>query len=126
MKLEDLTTIGQLTDFLSGTQLVAFSVINKKDDCALWIQRELVRFRYLALQRPSKGVVIRYLMKVSAYARQQHTSDRSIPSGRPGATPPANRVRFQTKTHSDPARVVGGNGRAPQGEGASPRGSPGG
>ena len=28
MKLEDLTTINQLTDFLSGTQAVAFSVIS--------------------------------------------------------------------------------------------------
>ena len=31
MKLEDLTTIDQLTDFLSGTQVVAFSVISDKD-----------------------------------------------------------------------------------------------
>jgi len=30
MKLKDLTTIDQLTDFLSGTQTVAFSVISNK------------------------------------------------------------------------------------------------
>jgi hypothetical protein len=30
MKLEDLTTIDQLEDFLSGTQAVAFSVISDK------------------------------------------------------------------------------------------------
>ena len=73
MKLKDLATIDQLTDFLSGTQLVAFSVLSKKDDCYLWIQQELVRFRYLALPRPSKGVVIRYLMKICGYSRQQLT-----------------------------------------------------
>jgi len=73
MKLEDLTTIDQLADFLSETQLVAFSVISKKDDCYHWIRRELVRFGYLPLPRPSKGVVIRYLMKVSGYSRQQLT-----------------------------------------------------
>lgn len=73
MKLEDLTTIEQLTDFLLGTQSVAFSVLSKKDDCYLWIQKELVRFRYLKLSRPGKGVVIRYLMKVSGYSRQQLT-----------------------------------------------------
>lgn len=33
MKLEDLTTIDQLTEFLSGTQAVAFSVISDKDTC---------------------------------------------------------------------------------------------
>ena len=31
MKLEDLKTISQLTDFLSGTQAVAFSIILDKD-----------------------------------------------------------------------------------------------
>jgi transposase InsO family protein len=73
MKLEDLTTIDQLEDFLSGTQAVAFSVISDKDACYRWIQGELVKFRYLRLSRQGKGVVIRYLMKVSGYSRQQLT-----------------------------------------------------
>ena len=73
MKLEDLTTIDQLTDFLSGTQAVAFSVISDKDACYRWIQGELVKFRYLRLSRQGKGVVIRYLMKISSYSRQQLT-----------------------------------------------------
>ena len=73
MKLEDLTTIDQLTDFLSGTQAVAFSVISDTDACYRWIQGELVKFRYLKLSRQGKGVVIRYLMKISGYSRQQLT-----------------------------------------------------
>lgn len=73
MKLEDLTTIDQLEDFLSGTQAVAFSVISDKDTCYRWIQGELARFRYLGLSRQGKGVVIRYLMKISGYSRQQLT-----------------------------------------------------
>lgn len=73
MKLEDLTTIEQLEDFLSGTQSVAFSVISDKDACYRWIQGELVKFRYLQLSRQRKGVVIRYLMKISGYSRQQLT-----------------------------------------------------
>jgi len=73
MKLEDLTTIDQLRDFLSGTQSVAFSVAGDKDACYRWIQRELVRFRYLQCVRQDKGVVIRYLMKISGYSRQQLT-----------------------------------------------------
>jgi hypothetical protein len=59
MKLEDLTTIDQLTDFLSGTQAVAFSVLSDKDTCYRWIQGELVKFRYLKRSRQGKGVVIR-------------------------------------------------------------------
>jgi len=73
MKLEDLSTIDQLTDFLSGTQAAAFSVISGKDDCYRWIQRVLVKFRYLSSSRRDKGIVIRYLMKVSGYSRQQLT-----------------------------------------------------
>lgn len=73
MKLDDLKTIDQLADFLSGTQAVAFSILNDKDAGYRWIQSELVRFRYLACSRSDKGVVIRYLMKVSGYSRQQLT-----------------------------------------------------
>lgn len=73
MKLEDLTTVDQLSDFLSGTQPVAFSTTSDKDACYRWIQDELRRFHYRKLPRQSKGVVIRYLMKVSGYSRQQLT-----------------------------------------------------
>ena len=63
MKLEDVTTVDQLTDFLSGTQAVAFSVLSDKDAGYRWIQGELVKFRYLTCSRQDKGVVIRYLVK---------------------------------------------------------------
>ena len=33
MKLEDLVSIDQLVDFLSGTQAVAFSVLSDQDVC---------------------------------------------------------------------------------------------
>ena len=59
MKLDDLTTLSQLRDFLSGTQAVAFSVIGDKDTGYRWIQGELVRFRYLScspvLLSPGQG-----------------------------------------------------------------------
>ena len=44
MKLEDLVSISQLSDFLSGTQAVAFTVLCGKDSCYQWIQGELVKF----------------------------------------------------------------------------------
>ena len=73
MKLEDLTTVDQWAEFLSGTQAVVFSVISDKDDCYRWIQGELVKFRYQRRGKREKGVVIRYLMKISGYSRQQLT-----------------------------------------------------
>ena len=46
MKLEDLETIEQLSEFLSGTQAVAFSIILDKDDCYRRIQGALYKFHY--------------------------------------------------------------------------------
>ncbi len=73
MKVEELETIEQLRDLLAGTQQVAFSVISDKRTRYKWIQGELVKFQYLTLPRQHKGVVIRYLMKLSGYSRQQLT-----------------------------------------------------
>lgn len=73
MNAEDLTTIDQLAAFLEGTQPVAFQVISDKDSRYQWVQRTLVKFHYLSLSKPDRGVLIRYLTKVSGYSRQQIT-----------------------------------------------------
>jgi len=73
MKLEELKTIEQLVDFLSGTQAVIFKINTVKEERYNWIRHELVRFNYLSLGKADKGIVIRYLMKVSSYSRQQIT-----------------------------------------------------
>lgn len=73
MKLEDLKTIDELTEFLTGTQIVAFSVISNKDENYQWIEGVLVKFEYRGLSKADKGVVIRYLKKISGYSRQQIT-----------------------------------------------------
>lgn len=53
MKLEELTSIDQLTDFLAGTQAVAFSALSDKDA------------HYMRLPRQGQGVALRYLMRIS-------------------------------------------------------------
>ncbi len=73
MKLEELVSIDQLSEFLAGTQAVAFSILSDKDACYQWIQGELVKFHYLTLPKQDRGIVIRYLMKVAGYSRQQIT-----------------------------------------------------
>jgi len=73
MKLNELTTIEQLSQFLDGTQAVIFKLATVKRERYQWIQHELVRFGYLQLSKADKGILIRYLMKVCRYSRQQVT-----------------------------------------------------
>ena len=74
MNINDLNTIEQLEQFLTGSQAVAFLVASSKDECYRGIQRTLVKFRYAALNKRSKGVVVRFLIKITGYSRQQITS----------------------------------------------------
>ena len=73
MKLDDLRSIDPLRDFLEGTQDVAFAVLTGKDERYRWMQQTLIKFRYRRLSKADKGIVIRYLMKMSGYSRQQAT-----------------------------------------------------
>ena len=73
MNINDLTTIEQLELFLTGTQSIAFLVASNKKDIYRDIQRTLVRFRYPTLNKGSKGVVVRFLIKITGYSRQQIT-----------------------------------------------------
>ena len=73
MKLEELKTIEQLSQFLNGTQVVIFQISTKKKERYDWIQHELVRFDYLQLKKTAKGIVICYLLKITGYSKQQMT-----------------------------------------------------
>ena len=67
-----ITTLEQVRGFLEGAEVVDFAIKDKKERYA-WIQKTLVRFRYLELTKQDKGLIIRYLVKVSGYSRQQTT-----------------------------------------------------
>jgi len=68
MKLEELTTIEQLSQFLEGAQAVIFMVNTLKEERHQWVQHELIRFDFRVLNKVKKGVVIGYLIKVSGYS----------------------------------------------------------
>ncbi len=72
MNDNDITTLEQMRRFLDGTEVVDFA-IEGKDERYAWMQRTLLRFRYRELGKKDKGLVIRYLVKVSGYSRQQIT-----------------------------------------------------
>ena len=73
MNTEEIVSIEQIRLFLNGTQPVAFAVHGDADSSYRWIQTTLVKFSYLTLKRREKGLVMRYLMKITNYSRQQLT-----------------------------------------------------
>jgi len=71
MSLEQLTTITAISQFLEGTQAVAFNVVISKKERYCWVQKTLVAHQYLFLGKADKGTVTRYLMKVTDYSLAQ-------------------------------------------------------
>jgi hypothetical protein len=73
MNIENLTTIEEFEHFIQGNQAVAFTVLGDKNERYQFIQKTLIRFRYITLKKPDKGIVNQYLKKVTGYSRQQLT-----------------------------------------------------
>ena len=73
MNIKDLKSIEELGAFLSGTQRIVFEVASNKDERYRWIENTLCQFSDMTLGRSDKGLLIRYLVKVSGYSRQQLT-----------------------------------------------------
>jgi hypothetical protein len=70
MNDEKLQTIEQVKQFLEGSEGIEFrgQTVEEKYD---WIEGIQVRFRYNRLKRAEKGVIRRYIEKVSGYSRAQ-------------------------------------------------------
>lgn len=65
-----IETLEDIRDFLAGTSGVEFS-IEGKDACYDWIRRTLVKFWYLRLGKKDKGLIRRYMEKVTGYSHPQ-------------------------------------------------------
>ena len=72
MNDQKIRTLDDVGRFLEGTAKIEFSIENKGERYR-WIQATLLRFRYSALGRPERGLVLRYLERVSGYSRQTIT-----------------------------------------------------
>ena len=72
MNDKKLQSLEDVRIFLAGTLEVEFS-IQGKDARYDWIEQTLRRFRYRALGRKERGLVLRYLERVSGYSRQTVT-----------------------------------------------------
>ena len=73
MKTKNLDTIKALEEFLQGNQHVAFSVLGNKTERYSFIQKTRVKFGYITLPKKEKGIIIRYLIKMTEHSRQQLT-----------------------------------------------------
>ena len=71
MNDKQLATLAQVKAFLKGTTTVDFAVADTERYA--FIARTLQRFGYRRLGRADKGVVLRFLERVSGYSRQQLT-----------------------------------------------------
>lgn len=70
MNDENIKTIEQVKEFLEGSESARFKgiAIGEKYD---WIEGVLIRFRYMQLNKSEKGIIRRYVEKVSGYSRSQ-------------------------------------------------------
>ncbi len=73
MNLKALKNTEELQTFLEGSQAVAFSLPGKKVERYTFIQATLKQFHYRAITKRQKGVVIRFLLQITGYSRQQLT-----------------------------------------------------
>ena len=71
-KISNLPTLDQIRAFLGGSQPFELHVPNREQAYA-FIADTLKGLRYRHLRKPDKGVVRRYLVKVSGFSRQQLT-----------------------------------------------------
>ena len=68
MELEQLTTLEAISQFLKGTQAVAFSVATHKQERYHWVHKILGKHHYMRLNKLNKGLITCYLMKVTGYS----------------------------------------------------------
>jgi hypothetical protein len=78
MSLDKLRTIDEMVSFLDGSQAIAFTVASSKRERYVLLEKILMRFRYAKLTHRYKGVVIRFLLKITSYSWQQLTPDPAL------------------------------------------------
>jgi len=68
-----IKTVADVAAFLAGTDQTELKLQGSKDDIYAWVERTLNRLRYGNLGKKDKGLVLRYLIQLSGYSRQQIT-----------------------------------------------------
>ena len=70
LDIERLRTLDEVRDFMAGSALVDFRFVERADAYG-FVRRVLVRTRYVRLSRSDKGLLRRFLVKVTGFSRAQ-------------------------------------------------------
>ena len=70
LDVERLRTIEEVRDFMAGSEPVGFHLTDRRGACD-FVRRTLVRLSYRALTRAHKGVVRRFVAKVTGLSRAE-------------------------------------------------------
>ena len=70
MRDEEIKTIDDISCFLQAELRPAMALQGSKEVIYKWLERTLVRFRYLWLDKKQKGLVLRYIEHITGYSRQ--------------------------------------------------------
>jgi len=73
MNISKLNSVELIKAFLDGNQSIAFSALGDKHDRYQLTQSTLSKLDYMSLPKSQKGVVIKFLIKLTGYSRQQLT-----------------------------------------------------
>jgi len=66
-----IRTLENVEQFLAGTTDTSLKLQGSKDDVYAWVERTLVRFRYLWLAKKQKSLVRCYIKRITGYSRAQ-------------------------------------------------------
>ena len=72
LQTERLRTLDEVRAVIDGNQRVDFQIADR-ESAYDFIRRTLVRFHYLGLSKPDRGVIRRYLAKMTGLSRAQLT-----------------------------------------------------
>jgi len=70
MNNRNVQTIEQVRRFLEGSEALEFRALSVGEKYN-WIEAVLIRFRYHRLKRAEKGVIRRYIERITGYSRSQ-------------------------------------------------------
>jgi len=68
-----IKTVADIAALLAGADRTGLRFQGSKDEIYAWVERTLSRLRYGKLSKKEKGLVLRYLIQLSGYSRQQIT-----------------------------------------------------
>src|SRR5580700_519131 len=68
----EATSLEQIRAFLAGSGGLQFAG-QRREEVYVWVEKTLVRFEYVSLDKPGKGLVRRYLSRITGLSRAQVT-----------------------------------------------------